>query len=160
MALCLYIEGTEVLKVTPEEIIENAEGMKAEERTMPNDPLERRVFRLETQATQNAADIAEAKDRLKNAHHRIDETQRDLSAFREETKKNFENVDKKLDNIGINMAKNAGKQKKFILILIVIGIIAVAAFCGMFIESSETRKTVGEIAGKIATATATAASVL
>ena len=35
--------------MTPEEIIENAEKMRAGETAMPLDPLERRVFRLETQ---------------------------------------------------------------------------------------------------------------
>ena len=78
--------------MTPEEIIENAEKMRAGETAMPLDPLERRVFRLETQNTQNTAEIAEVKDRLKNAHHRIDETQRDLQEFRTETRENFKNI--------------------------------------------------------------------
>lgn len=146
--------------MTPEEIIENAEKMRAGETAMPLDPLERRVFRLETQNTQNTAEIAEVKDRLKNAHHRIDETQRDLTAFREETKENFEKVDKKLDNLGVNMAKNAAKQKKFVITLIVIGILAIAAFAGMFIQNEDTKRTVLEVASKATGVAATAAAAV
>ena len=146
--------------MTPEEIIENAEKMRAGETAMPLDPLERRVFRLETQNTQNTAEIAEVKDRLKNAHHRIDETQRDLTAFREETKENFEKVDKKLDNLGVNMAKNAAKQKKFVITLIVIGILAIAAFAGMFIQNEDTKRTVLEVASKATGVAVTAATAV
>lgn len=146
--------------MTHEEIIENAEKMRAGETAMPLDPLERRVFRLETQNTQNTAEIAEVKDRLKNAHHRIDETQRDLTAFREETKENFEKVDKKLDNLGVNMAKNAAKQKKFVITLIVIGILAIAAFAGMFIQNEDTKRTVLEVASKATGVAVTAATAV
>ena len=145
--------------MTPEEIIENAEKMRAGETAMPLDPLERRVFRLETQNTQNTAEIAEVKDRLKNAHHRIDETQRDLQEFRTETRENFKNINTKLDNLGKNMAVNAESNsktmKKIFGVLLIVGVIALAAFIGMFIENQETRKAVGEVAVRVATATAT-----
>lgn len=146
--------------MTPEEIIENAEDMRVEEMRMPEDPIERRIFRLEIYERNNTKDISELKDRTKNAHHRIDETQRDLTAFREETKQNFEKVDKKLDNIGVNMAKNAAKQKKFVITLIVIGILTIATFAGMFIQNEDTKRTVLEVASKATGVAVTAATAV
>ena len=144
-----------------EEIINKAEEMRVEEMRMPEDPIERRIFRLEIYERNNTKDISELQDRTKSAHHRIDETQRDLQEFRKETATNFANLNTKLDNIGINMAKNADandkKWKKVFVVMIVVAILALAAFAGTFAESSETRKTVGEIAGKVATVTATVA---
>ena len=142
-----------------EEIINKAEEMRVEEMRMPEDPIERRIFRLEIYERNNTKDISELKDRTKNAHHRIDETQRDLQDFRTETRENFKNINTKLDNLGKNMAVNAESNsktmKKIFGVLLIVGVIALAAFIGMFIENQETRKAVGEVAVRVATATAT-----
>ena len=142
-----------------EEIINKAEDMRVEEMRMPEDPIERRIFRLEIYERNNTKDISELQDRTKNAHHRIDETQRDLQDFRTETRENFKNINTKLDNLGKNMAVNAESNsktmKKIFGVLLIVGVIALAAFIGMFIENQETRKAVGEVAVRVATATAT-----
>lgn len=142
-----------------EEIINKAEEMRVEEMRMPEDPIERRIFRLEIYERNNTKDISELQDRTKNAHHRIDETQRDLQDFRTETRENFKNINTKLDNLGKNMAVNAESNsktmKKIFGVLLIVGVIALAAFIGMFIENQETRKAVGEVAVRVATATAT-----
>ena len=142
-----------------EEIISRAEEMRVEEMRMPEDPIERRIFRLEIYERNNTKDISELQDRTKNAHHRIDETQRDLQDFRTETRENFKNINTKLDNLGKNMAVNAESNsktmKKIFGVLLIVGVIALAAFIGMFIENQETRKAVGEVAVRVATATAT-----
>ena len=142
-----------------EEIINKAEEMRVEEMRMPEDPIERRIFRLEIYERNNTKDISELQDRTKNAHHRIDETQRDLQEFRTETRENFKNINTKLDNLGKNMAVNAESNsktmKKIFGVLLIVGVIALAAFIGMFIENQETRKAVGEVAVRVATATAT-----
>lgn len=118
-----------------------------------SDPLEQRVFRIETAVINLSKTEGEMIDKLKNAHHRIDET----NATVQDIKIKIKEIDTKVDNIGINLAKKDERDRKWRKWLIVIGIIAAAAFIGMFVQDSEIRKGIGEIAVKVGVG---AASVL
>jgi len=95
----------------------------------------------------------EMMDKLKNAHHRIDESNRNIVELRTELK----SLNTKMDNLGVNLAEKDKADKKQRRWLIVIGCLAFAAFIGMFFQDSEIRKTIGEIALKVG---AGAASVI
>ena len=110
-----------------------------------NDPLEQRVFRLETAVIDISKTEGEMMDRIKNAHHRIDETNTTVQKM--ETK--IIEINKKVDNLGINLAKKDERDKKWRRWIVVIGCLALAAFVGMFIQDSEIRKGIGEIALRI-----------
>ena len=115
--------------------------------------LEQRVFRLETNQMAMFKTEGEMMDRLKNAHHRIDETNQDVGRVRVELKA----LGTKLDNLGHNLAEKDKQDKKYRKWTIIIGILAFAAFVGMFFQDSDTRKIIGEIAVKVG---AGAASVI
>ena len=117
-----------------------------------SDPLEQRVFRLETAVISMSKAEGEMMDKLKNAHHRIDETN---TAVRE-IKEKMREINTKVDNIGINLAKKDERDKKWRKWLIVIGVIAAAAFVGMFIQDADIRKGIGEIALKVGVGAASA----
>ena len=116
-------------------------------------PLEQRVFRLETTVIDMSKTEGEMMDRIKNAHHRIDETNSTV----QEIKNKMREISQKVDNIGINLARKDERDKKWRKWIIVIGAIALAAFVGMFVQDSEIRKGIGEIAVKVGVG---AASVL
>ncbi|MBQ3729839.1 MAG: hypothetical protein II903_10110 [Spirochaetales bacterium] len=117
-----------------------------------NDPLEQRVFRLETAVIDISKTEGEMMDRIKNAHHRIDETNTTVQKM--ETR--IIEINKKVDNIGINLAKKDERDKKWRKWIVVIGCLALAAFIGMFIQDSEIRKGIGEIALRIGVGAASA----
>ena len=73
--------------------------------TKTSDPIEQRVFRLETAVISMSKTEGEMMDRLKNAHHRIDETQNDQKDFKNEVRAKFQELNTKIDNIGTNLAK-------------------------------------------------------
>ena len=91
----------------------------------------------------------EMMDRLKNAHHRIDETNTAVKEFKQEMKQAFAKLDQKVENIGLNLAEKEKKDKRVHRWLIIIGILAAAAFLGTFIVDSDMKKTIGEIALKV-----------
>ena len=107
--------------------------------------LEQRVFRLESNQMAMFKTEGEMMDRLKNAHHRIDETNRDVGQVRVELKA----LGTKLDNLGHNLAEKDKRDKGYRKWTIIIGILAFAAFVGMFFQDSDTRKIIGEIAVKV-----------
>lgn len=109
------------------------------------EPLEQRVFRLETQMIMFSQDLGVVIDMAKNAHHRINETNTVVEKM--ETK--ITEINKKVDNLGINLAKKDERDKKWRRWTVVIGCLALAAFVGMFIQDSEIRKGIGEIALRI-----------
>lgn len=117
-----------------------------------NEPLEQRVFRLETQMTMVSQDLGAVKDMARNAHHRINETNTVVEKM--ETK--ITEINKKVDNIGVNLAKKDERDKKWRKWIVVIGCLALAAFIGMFIQDSEIRKGIGEIALRIGVGAASA----
>ena len=121
-----------------------------------SDPLEQRVFRLETAVIDLSKTEGEMMDRLKNAHHRIDETQNDQKDFKNEVRAKFQELNTKVDNIGINLAKQAEKDKKWRKWIIVIGVLALAAFIGMFCQDADIKKGIGEIALKVGVGAASA----
>ena len=84
-------------------------------------------------------------DMARNAHHRINETNTVVEKM--ETK--ITEINKKVDNLGINLAKKDERDKKWRRWIVVIGCLALAAFVGMFIQDSEIRKGIGEIALRI-----------
>ena len=125
--------------------------------TKTSDPIEQRVFRLETAVISMSKTEGEMMDRLKNAHHRIDETQNDQKDFKNEVRAKFQELNTKIDNIGTNLAKKDERDKKWRKWVVIIGFIAAGAFIGMFFQDSEIKKGIGEIALKLG---AGAASVL
>ena len=112
-------------------------------------PLEQRVFRLENSVMELQEAKGEMMDRLKNAHHRIDETNTAVKEFKQEMKQAFAKLDQKVENIGLNLAEKEKKDKRVHRWLIIIGILAAAAFLGTFIVDSDMKKTIGEIALKV-----------
>lgn len=91
----------------------------------------------------------EMMDRLKNAHHRIDETNTQIQEIKREMRESFSKLDQKVENIGLNLADKDKKDKKVHRWLIIIGVLAVAAFLGTFIVDSGMKQTLGEIALKV-----------
>jgi len=91
----------------------------------------------------------EMMDRLKNAHHRIDETNTQIQEIKKEMRESFKALDQKVENIGLNLADKDKKDKKVHKWLIIIGILAVTAFAGTFIVDSAMKQTLGEIALKV-----------
>lgn len=123
---------------------------------MENNTLESRVYRLETQMTETQKQLGEVMDRAKNAHHRIDETQKDFQEFKAEMKRMISKLDTKVENIGLNLAEKERKDRKWHKWLIVIGVLALAAFVGTFIQDAGIKQTVGEIALKVGAGVASA----
>ena len=117
-----------------------------------NDPLEQRVFRLETQMTMVSQVLGVVEDMARNAHHRINETNTAV----EKIESKITEINKKVDNLGINLAKKDERDKKWRKWIVVIGCLALAAFIGMFIQDSEIRKGIGEIALRIGVGAASA----
>ena len=111
--------------------------------------LEDRVFRLETQMNSVQHDLGEAKDRLKNAHHRIDETNTSIKELREEMRHGLNELSTKVENLGLNLAQKDKADRRWRKALIIIGALAITAFIGMFIQDTEVRKVIGEIAVKV-----------
>jgi len=114
-----------------------------------NAPIEQRVFRLETEIIAMKKNEGEMMDRLKNAHHRIDETNTQIQEIKREMRESFKALDQKVENIGLNLADKDKKDKKVHRWLIIIGVLAVAAFLGTFIVDSGMKQTLGEIALKV-----------
>ena len=110
-----------------------------------NEHLEQRVVRLETLMTMVSQDLGQVKDMARNAHHRINET----NTVVEKMEAKISEINKKVDNIGVNLAKKDERDKKWRKWIVVIGCLALAAFIGMFIQDSEIRKGIGEIALRI-----------
>lgn len=114
-----------------------------------NAPIEQRVFRLESAVIELQSAKGEMMDRLKNAHHRIDESNIEIKEIKKEMRESFEKLDTKVENIGLNLAEKEKRDKKMHRWLILIGILAVAAFFGTFIVDSGMKQTLGEIALKV-----------
>lgn len=133
---------------TTKEYEENLKAIKEHR----DEPLEQRVFRLETQMTMVSQDLGAVKDMARNAHHRINETNTAV----EKMESKITEINKKVDNIGVNLAKKDERDKKWRKWIVVIGCLALAAFIGMFIQDSEIRKGIGEIALRIGVGAASA----
>ena len=115
-----------------------------------------RIFRLETQMSVVQHDLGEVKDRTKNAHHRIDETndsinkfKQEFIEFRQEMREKFKEFNTKIENIGKNLAKKDKRDKVWKIAIIIVGAMAFAAFLGMFIQDVGIRNTIGDIALKL-----------
>lgn len=90
-------------------------------------------------------DLGEVKDRTKNAHHRIDETNSAVKKLEDK----LDDLQISVNNLGVNMATADKRARKWRKWIIAIGILAAVAFVGMFIQDSDIKKTVGDIAVKI-----------
>ena len=90
-------------------------------------------------------DLGEVIDRTKNAHHRIDETNKAVK----EIKDQLDAVQISVNNIGTNMATADKRARRWRKWIIIIGAIAAVAFVGMFIQDNDIKKLVGEIAIKV-----------
>ena len=112
-------------------------------------PIEQRVFRLESAVIELQEAKGEMMDRVKNAHHRIDETNTQIEKMKREMRESFAKLDEKVENIGLNLAEKERKDRKVHKWLIIIGVIAAAAFLGTFIVDSGIKQTIGEIALKV-----------
>ena len=112
-----------------------------EEKNRDNESLSdrQRIFRLESQMVEVKSELAAVTDMSKNAHHRISETQADFQAFRAE-------VNRKLDNLGANLAKKEISDRKWHKALIVVAVFAVVALLCVFIQDSGIRRSVAELA--------------
>lgn len=140
-----------------------------------DDPLEQRIFRLETVVIEMSKTQGEMMDRVKNAHHRIDETNDSINKLREEMKENFvkfkEDIKKeftKFKDMFVNLGKNLEtnlesslddkekSDKKWHKIIILVACLAVGAFVGVYIQDSEIKKGIGEIAVKVGVGAASA----
>lgn len=114
-----------------------------------NETHEERIFRLETQMATIQHDLGEVKDRTKNAHHRIDETNNSIEKLREEMKKGFDRFVKMFQTLNENLAQKDAEDKKWRKVLIIVGVVAIFAFVGQFIQDASLKSTVGDIALKV-----------
>lgn len=94
-------------------------------------------------------DLGEVKDRTKNAHHRIDETNTAIKELREDMNLQLSKINSKVENIGINLANKDRSDRKWRKVTIIIGVLAIVSFVGLFIRNSEVMKVIGEMAVKV-----------
>ena len=125
------------------------------ENNMDNQTLEERVFRLETQMTDVQRNLGEVNDMAKNAHHRINETNNLIEQLKEEVRKGFEKFTDMFTKLGKKLAQKDADDKKWRKVLIIIGIIAVIAFAGQYIQDASIKSSVGDIALKVGAGVAT-----
>jgi len=118
--------------------------------------IEQRVYRLESTVIELQEAKGEMMDRIKNAHHRIDETNTQIEKMKKEMRESFAKLDQKVENIGLNLADKEKRDRKVHKWLIIIGIVAAAAFLGTFIVDSGIKQTIGEIALKVGVGVASA----
>jgi len=119
------------------------------ENNIDNEDYKERIFRLETQMATVQHDLGEVMDRTKNAHHRIDETNGLIEKLREEVRKGFDKFTKMFDKLGERLAEKDETDRKWRKALIIVGLFAILAFIGQFIQDASIKSSVGDIAMKV-----------